>query len=177
MIKPILDARDLKLRIKSKPVIKFDKKTKLLIKDLKDTLRVQDDPEGIGLAAPQIGKNTQVFVMKPKEEMTVVVNPKIISVEKLAKKNPKKKLPKTMEGCLSLPHYYGPLRRSKKVKIKYLDEEGKDTIRSFEGLEAQIVLHEIDHLNGVLFVDRLLENRTPLYELIDDEWHEVDLLL
>lgn len=183
MIHDILKATDPKLRRRSKPARKLDKKILSLIKDLKDTLKVQDDPEGIGLAAPQIGKNVQVFIIKPQDKISVFINPKILSIKELKgdkKDNEKvgqKVKGKTMEGCLSLPHYYGPLKRAKEVKVKYLNEEGTKMVETFKDLDAQIILHEIDHLNGKLFVDRLLEQKQRLYELVGNEWQEVDLLL
>jgi peptide deformylase len=179
MIKDIIPVTDPKLRVKSKTVKKLDKRVKRIIRNLKDTLKVQDDPEGIGLAAPQIGENIRAFVMKPNEEMTVIINPEVISLKKGKKKKRKKpdKRPKTMEGCLSLPHYYGPLNRAESATVKYLGEDGQKKTRTFKGLEAQIIMHEIDHLNGVLFVDRLLEQKQPLYELVNGEWELVDLLI
>ena len=80
-----------------------------------------------------------------------------------------------MEGCLSLPHYYGPLLRPDKVKAKYLNEKGDTVTETFHGFEAQIIQHEVDHLVGILFVDRLLEQKKPLFELVDDEWQEVEI--
>jgi peptide deformylase len=174
MIRQILNAQDERLRTKSKPVAKIDRKIKTLINDLKETLRAQDDPEGIGLAAAQIGKNLQIFIMKPGDSIKVVINPKILSVKKV---KPTEAVPKTMEGCLSLPHYYSPIVRSREVTIKYLSEKGEEKTQTFRNLEAQIVLHEIDHLEGKLFVDKVLKQKKPLYELVDGEWHEVDLLL
>ena len=81
-----------------------------------------------------------------------------------------------MEGCLSLPHYYGPLKRPKKITIKYLNSEANEVIEDFVGFTAQIVQHEIDHLNGILFIDRLLTDKKPLYKLAGDEWEEVELI-
>jgi peptide deformylase len=81
-----------------------------------------------------------------------------------------------MEGCLSLPDYYGPLQRSNKIKIKYLDLTGKQKEEEFTGLAAQIVQHEIDHLNGIMFVSKLLEQKAPLYKLEKNEWVEVELI-
>ncbi len=80
-----------------------------------------------------------------------------------------------MEGCLSLPHYYGPLARSTKIKVNYLNEQGNKKEESFEGIDAQIIQHEIDHLDGTLFIDRLLAQKKPLYELVDDNWEQVEL--
>jgi peptide deformylase len=179
MIRPILQSGDPVLRQLSKPVTQIDKKVLELIKDLKDTLVVQKDPEGIGLAAPQIGKNVRIFLMKPKpsDPITVIINPKIVSIEKQKAGNKKsKKRTDIMEGCLSLPHFYGPLVRAPKIIIEYMDENGSKQTQSYEGLLAQIVQHEIDHLDGVIFIDRLLEQKKPLYEFRDGEWERVEIL-
>jgi len=177
MIRTILTATEPSLRQKSKPVNKVDKKILSLITDMEETLITQEDPEGIGLAAPQIGKNLRIFVMKPKDTTKVVINPKILSVQKEQKKDKGKKRKKIMEGCLSLPHFYGPISRAKEVKLKYLNTKGEEVVETFLGLDAQIVLHEIDHLEGVLFVDHLLKQKKPLYEYIDGEFEEVDLIV
>lgn len=177
MIKKILLSSDPILRHKSKPVAKIDKKTKDLVKDLKDTLNIQKDPEGVGLAAPQIGKNLRVFVAKYKSFERVVINPEILKVENGEKKNTKKTSKKEiLEGCLSLPYYYGPLKRAAKITIKYLDETGKTQTETFEGFHAQIIMHEIDHLEGILFIDHLISEGKPLYKIEGDEWEEVELL-
>ncbi len=176
MIRKILLSSDPVLRKKSKPVINVDKKVKELIKDLKDTLSTQKDPEGVGLAAPQIGKNLRVFVAKYGKFERVVINPEIIEIVKITKSGAKKTGKKEiLEGCLSLPYYYGPLKRAAKITIKYLDETGKTQIETFEGFYAQIIMHEIDHLEGILFIDHLIGERQPLYKIKGDEWEEVEL--
>jgi len=177
MIRTILTATEPSLRQKSKPVKKVDKKILALIKDMKETLMAQEDPEGIGLAAPQVGKNLRIFLMKPEDKIKVIINPEVVSIKKEGPKPKGKKGKKIMEGCLSLPHFYGPISRAKNLKLKYLSTEGKEVIETFSGLNAQIVLHEIDHLEGVLFVDRLLKQKKPLYEYIDGEFEEVDLII
>jgi len=174
MIRKIVDVKNPLLREKSRQVTKFDKKLKELIIDLKDTLAAQDDPEGVGLAAPQIGKPVAVFLMRHEGTERVVINPQIVSQSLLAEKKSKNK--KVLEGCLSLPHYYGPLTRSTKISITYSDEFGKQHEESFSGFLAQIVQHELDHLNGILFVDRILEQNAPLYHFHGDEWEEVELI-
>jgi len=177
MVRKILQSGDSVLRTKSKLVSCVDKKIKDLIHDLKDTLAIQKDPEGVGLAAPQIGKNLQVFVCNYKNFNRVVINPKILDITKISKKGKEKKSKREiLEGCLSLPYYYGPLKRAPKVKVEYLDENGKKVIEEFEGFEAQIILHEIDHLEGILFIDHLLKEKKPLYKIENDEWEEVDLI-
>jgi peptide deformylase len=172
MIKKILKADDPILRKKSKTIKKVDKKILSLIADLKETLIAQKDPKGVGLAAPQIGKNLQVFIMRPDDKLKTIINPEIISISK--QKKEKKQI---MEGCLSIPNYYSPLRRVEKIKIKYLTEDGKEKVETFEGFRAQIVEHEIDHLNGILFTDKVLEQKKPLYKLKADEWEKVDLII
>ncbi len=176
MIKKILLSSDPVLRRQSKPVGKIDKKVLDLIKDLKDTLDVQKDPEGVGLAAPQIGKNLRIFVAKYKSFERVVINPEIIKIEpkSLSAKAARGKK-EILEGCLSLPYYYGPLKRAGRVTIKYLDEKGKDITETFDGFQAQIIMHEIDHLEGILFIDHLLNEGEPLFKVEGDEWEEVEL--
>ena len=183
MIRPIVKAGVETLRKPSKPVGFANKKIADLIADMEETLSVQKDPEGVGLAAPQIGKNLRLFIMKPtkKSPITTVINPEIVSLSKEKEVFVKRK--GVMEGCLSLPHYYGPLTRNKSVTINYqvlAAQNGSYSLQAksgtFTDFEAQVVLHEIDHLNGVLFVDRLLEANKPLYELTKDgEWIEVEL--
>lgn len=165
------------MRRKSKNVAKVDKKVQEIIRDLKDTLKTQKEPEGVGLAAPQIGKNLNIFIANYKNFQRVVINPEILKIsgaksEKLKVKSKKE----ILEGCLSLPYYYGPLKRANKITVKYLNEKGEEITEDFEGFDAQIILHEIDHLNGTLFIDRLFEEKKPLYKVDGDEWEEVELV-
>lgn len=177
MIRKILLSSDPVLRQKSKPVAKVDKKVLKLIQDLKDTLRVQKEPEGVGLAAPQIGKNLRVFVANYKGFDRVVVNPELLKAEKILRsaKTPRGKR-EILEGCLSLPYYYGPLKRAGKITVKYLNGKGEEITEIFEGFNAQIIMHEIDHLEGILFVDHLLKEKKPLYKVDGDEWEEIELI-
>lgn len=175
MIRKILLSGDPVLRAKAKRVGAVDKKVLGVIRDLKDTLKVQREPEGVGLAAPQIGKSLRIFVADYKKFQRVVINPEIIKISKAKGLKPKTKK-EILEGCLSLPYYYGPLKRAASVTVKYLNEEGAEITETFENFDAQIILHEIDHLNGILFVDRLLKEKKPLYKVDGDEWEEVELL-
>lgn len=177
MVRKIVQSKEPSLRQKSKPVAGIDKKVLDIIRDLKDTLAVQKEPEGVGLAAPQIGKNVRIFVCDYKDFQRVVVNPEILAISEKPIANSKKLKAKKeiLEGCLSLPNYYGPLKRADKVTLKYLNEKGKEIEEAFEGFNAQIILHEIDHLEGVLFLDRLFEQKQPLYKVTGDEWEEVEL--
>lgn len=126
------------------------------IRDMKDSLRSQDD--GVAIAAPQIGVSLQIFVISGKvislirnEKDTVYddivcINPKIIKASK--------EVEKMEEGCLSVRHIYGHVDRHTKATIEAYDEQGKKFTRGGSGLMAQIFQHEIDHLNGVLFIDK-----------------------
>jgi peptide deformylase len=175
MVQKIVQSGNPLLRKISRPIVKIDKKVLKLIQDLKDTLAVQKNPEGVGLAAPQIGVNLRVFYAKYKKFELLAINPKIISIKKV-KAEVKNKNAEILEGCLSLPHYYGPLKRGEYLKIEYMNEKGQILEKEFKGFDAQIILHEIDHLDGILFVDRLLQQKKKLYKLTEnDEWEEVEL--
>lgn len=180
MVRKIIKANDPRLRKTSKPVKRIDKKIRSLIADMKETLLNQKNPEGVGLAAPQIGKNLQIFVVNHKNLKRVVINPQVIRVaedkKKRKGKGKSKQNTEIMEGCLSIPHFYGPLKRPGKITIKYLTEEGKEKVETFTGFPAQIIQHEIDHLKGILFTDRLLEAKKPLYKVEGDRWEEVKLV-
>lgn len=178
MNRKVVDVKNPVLRQKAKSVAKIDKKLLALIKDMQETLLAQKDPEGVGLAAPQIGKSLQIFVINYKSLKKVVINPEIVEVSKTHKtnKDKTKKNSEILEGCLSLPHYYGPIKRADKIKIKFLDENNKEQTEEFSGFNAQIIQHEMDHLNGILFVDKILEQKAPLYKFDGDEWEEVEIL-
>jgi peptide deformylase len=177
MIRKIVTAEDPVLRKKSKPIKKVDKKVKDLIKDLQDTLNAKKDPEGVGLAAPQIGVLKRVFVVKYKDLPSAFVNPKIVSTKgPKTKKKRKNKEGKMLEGCLSIPQYYSPLERSKYVKFEFTTEDGDRVEQEVTGFGAQIIQHEVDHLDGVLYVDHILKQKLPLYKQnTAGEWEEVEL--
>jgi len=175
MLLNIIGSKDARLRKESRPVSALDKKILKLISDMKETLVAQKDPEGVGLAAPQVGKNMQIFVVNYEDmKLRAFINPKIIEIaekQKIERKDDKD----ILEGCLSIPHYYGPVSRSEWVKISYMDEKGKKKVEEFDGFVAHIIQHEIDHLHGRLFIDHILEHESPLYLIKGDEWEEVEL--
>jgi peptide deformylase len=173
MVLKFADIKDPILRQKAKRVVQIDKKIEQLIADMKDTLLAADDPEGIGLAAPQVGKSFQIFIVNFEGLESVVINPKVLSVGKVIKT---KKKEKTLEGCLSLPHYYGPIKRAEDITIEYMNEKGETKKEKFEGFPAHIIQHEIDHLNGVVFIDHIFEQNAPLYLYDGDEFEEVELV-
>lgn len=178
MILKVVDVKNPILRQKAKPVAKIDKKVLTLIDSMRETLVAQKDPEGVGLAAPQVGKSLQIFLVHYKSFNQVFINPQILEVDKAKKinKEGKRKNKEILEGCLSLPHYYGPIKRSQKVKLAYQNEKGEKITKEFTGFDAQIVQHEVDHLEGRLFVDKILEQKAPLYKFDGDDWEEVEIL-
>ena len=148
-VRDILILPDKRLRLLSKPVAKIDAATKQLVEDMFDTMY---DAPGIGLAAIQIGEPKRIVTMdlakkdEPKEPQ-VFINPELIS--KSGDKNTHE------EGCLSIPEYYEEVERPAAVRVRYLDLDGKQHEIDAEGLLATCIQHEIDHLDGVLFIDHI----------------------
>ncbi len=156
------------LKEKSKPVKKIDKKIRQIIKDLKETVRKASDPEGLGLSAVQINKPVRIFIAKVNNNFEIFINPKIKPSQKtLTQILPKKKL--FFEGCLSVPKIYGFVDRPYQIQIEWQDEEGKKQQGIFKAKEAICLQHEMDHLNGILFIERILEQKGKLYKLTKDE--------
>jgi len=153
------------LSAKAKQVVKVDKTIVDLVKDMEKSLDAATDPIGVGLAAPQVGKSLAIFVIKPspKAKLQAFINPKITKVEEQPNGKTKRKT-KKLEGCLSLKDIWGEVERAKAVWLEYLDEEGKPHHKKFNGFIATIVQHEMDHLNGILFPKRVLEQKGILYE-------------
>ena len=134
------------LRKKARPVTKVDQSVVKLIKDMLDTMR---EAGGVGLAANQIGKLLRIAVIEiPEESPLVLVNPEL--TRRVGRRE-------VEEGCLSVPGYSGIVNRSIKTRVKALDADGVPFRISAEGLLSQALEHEIDHLNGVLFMDHLVE--------------------
>ena len=135
------------LREVSSPVPCINEEIKILIDEMFITLKKSN---GIGLAAPQIGKNIRLFIVQLEEDSGMVfINPEIIrtSNEQCSME----------EGCLSIPKVYEKVIRPKDVTLQYMDINGKKQLIQATGLLARVIQHEYDHLNGVLFVDRLEE--------------------
>jgi peptide deformylase len=148
-VRDILILPDKRLRLVSKPVGKIDAATKQLVEDMFETMY---DAPGIGLAAIQIGEPKRIVTMdlakkdEPKQPQ-VFINPELISHS--AGKNVHE------EGCLSIPEYYEEVERPAEVKVRYLDLDGNKHEVEAHGLLATCIQHEIDHLNGVLFIDHI----------------------
>ena len=141
---PIRIAPDPVLRQKSKRVKAVDSSIKKLISDMIETMH---SASGVGLAAPQVGVPLRVIVIgMPEEKEIVLINPQIV--------RRKGERPVT-EGCLSVPGYFGEIRRAESVTVKGRDPKGKEIRIKASDLLAQALEHEIDHINGVLYIDHL----------------------
>ena len=141
------------LRQKAKKVANIDGSVRKRVDDMIDTMRAVS---GAGLAAPQIGVPLRIAVIEiPGEEVITLINPHII------KKQGERMIE---EACLSVPGYQGEVKRAVTVKVKAQDRQGREFRIKGEGLLAQALEHEIDHLNGVLYIDHI-ENEEKLWEL------------
>lgn len=153
--RPVLTAENPILREKSKRITHFSDGLRHLVKDMFDTMH---DAQGLGLAAPQIGVLQRVFIIELPPELDdegnqiapsisyVLVNPEIVKTRGEEEME---------EGCLSVPGYRGLVKRATRVTIKGQDQRGKKIRYRSEDLLAQAFQHELDHLNGILYLDRL----------------------
>jgi len=140
---------------------------------MEEVLTAQTNPQGVGLAAPQIGIGLSFFIMKPtaKAKITTFINPKILQIEekksfttRVRKDAKGKKKKNQLEGCLSIPRIWAPVKRSKKLLLEYQTVDSEKKREWFIGFKAVIIQHEVDHLNGILFTQRALEQKGQLYE-------------
>ncbi len=160
---PIRVAPDPVLRQKAKRISSIDGSIHRLISDMIETMH---DAHGVGLAAPQVGIPLQVIVIGlPEQEEIALINPQIVRRrgERLVN-----------EGCLSVPGYMGQLKRYESVTVKGRDPNGKEIRIKADELLAQALEHEIDHINGVLYVDRL-ESMDDLRKIEPEETEEREL--
>jgi peptide deformylase len=149
-VRPIITLPDEKiLRQKSKPVVKVDKDTRLVWDDMLETMY---DAPGIGLAAIQVGVPRRLIVIDTAKEgedkrPIFIANPEIVWASD--------EISDYEEGCLSIPDYFEMVQRPKEVKVQYLDREGDAKELHAAGILATVIQHEMDHLNGVLFIDHI----------------------
>jgi len=154
---PIREMPDPILRQKSKRVRNIDGSIKKLIANMRETMHAAP---GVGLAAPQVGIPLRVIVIGiPEQEDIALINPQIVRKAGERVVN---------EGCLSIPGYIGEIKRAESVTVKGRDQNGKELRIKAEKLLAQALEHEIDHLNGVLYID-YLENMDKLRKIEPQE--------
>lgn len=156
-LREILHYPDERLKVLCKPVTDFTPELRTLARDMAETMY---DAPGVGLAAPQIGVHQRVIVLDcsasdEEANLIVAINPDIIEGFGEAFEE---------EGCLSVPGYYARVKRHAEVKVRFNDLDGKEHILLADGLLAICFQHEIDHLNGVLFVDHLSPLKKGLFK-------------
>jgi len=142
-LKEIIIYPDPVIKKKSESVEEVDEEIKQLIDDMTETMYAS---RGVGLAAVQIGILKRVIVVNVGEELVALVNPEILENEGESKME---------EGCLCLPGVLIDVKRSEKVKVKGLNEKGEEVVVDAEGLLARAFQHEVDHLNGILIIDKV----------------------
>ncbi len=147
-ILPILRYPDPRLRVKAQPVARVDAAVRRLLDDMLETMY---EAPGVGLAAPQVNVPRRLIVIdvsKERNDPLFLVNPEILEREGSIRLE---------EGCLSVPGIYEPVERAERIRFRALDREGRPYEREAQGLLAVCVQHEVDHLDGRLFVDYLSE--------------------
>ena len=142
-VQPIRLFGDPVLRVPADPVRDFDKELRTLVKDLSDTML---DAPGVGLAAPQIGVSLRVFTYHVDDQLGHLVNPSLDLSDEEQEGD---------EGCLSFPGLFYPTKRPLRVRLRIQDLHGEEHKVEGAELAARMYLHEIDHLNGILFIDHL----------------------
>ncbi len=135
------------LRRKAREVRNINKHILTLLDDMLETLHVED---GVGLAAPQVGVGRRIAIVEYDDKLYELINPRIISSSGEAIEE---------EGCLSVPGVRGPVKRPEQIKVAYIDRSGKKHIKEISGITARVFCHEIDHLDGVLFVDKMIKEK------------------
>lgn len=157
----ILKLPDPRLKQESEPVTEFDAALQAFIDDLEETR--QEGPAAVGIAAPQVGMFKRVVIIDcsntrkpvPNHGHLILVNPEIAHWEGYEPGR---------EGCLSVPDYTGNVIRATSIRLSALDRHGRPVEYEMEGYEARAAQHEIDHLDGMLFVDRVVSRRTDLFQ-------------
>ncbi len=133
---------------------------------MRQTVLAEKDPEGVGLAANQVGLDKRIFLAKiaPKSktsagsEFAAFINPEITNFSK--------EMQEEFEGCLSIPDIFGYVKRAQEVTVRYTNTKGQIKSRTFTGLPARIMQHEMDHLNGRLFIDHVQNQSKELYRYL-----------
>jgi peptide deformylase len=157
----ILKLPDPRLKEIAEPVAQFDDELLAFIGDLEETRL--DGPAAVGIAAPQVGRSQRIIIIDcsttrkpvPNHGRLVLINPEITEWDGFELGR---------EGCLSVPDYTGNVIRAERIKLTAQDPRGESHEYEMEGFEARALQHEVDHLDGILFVDRLVSRRTDLFQ-------------
>ncbi len=157
----ILTYPDPRLKDESQPVTAFDDALRAFVADLEETMRL--GPGAVGIAAPQVGRALRLAIVDCSSKAKlptnhgrmILINPEITEWDGFAVGR---------EGCLSVPDFTGNVIRAERITLEARDEHGEHRQYQFEGYEARAVQHEIDHLDGLLFLDRLVSRRNDLFK-------------
>ena len=143
---PIMIHLNKKLNRKAQPIDMITDETIVLLDNLYETMVAND---GVGIAAPQVGKNQRIAIVEVDEgDKFELINPEIIEAKGESI---------DVEGCLSIPHVYGTVKRADEVTVRYYDRDGEEIEVTAFGYLARAFQHEIDHLDGILFIDKMIE--------------------
>jgi peptide deformylase len=157
----ILKLPDPRLKQVADEVTRFDAELHRFIADLEETR--QAGPAAVGIAAPQVGRSQRIVILDcattrkpvPNHGHLILVNPEIVEWDGFELGR---------EGCLSVPDYTGNVIRAERIKVRSQDPQGQNHEYVMEGFEARALQHEVDHLDGILFIDRLVSRRTDLFQ-------------
>lgn len=170
----VIQAPNEMLRVKPRPVKKINPALLSTLKEMIKLTKTFKDPEGVGLASTQVGLNGRFFVVlwddgkKSKvKNFKIIINPKILNFSKKTKV--------FMEGCLSIPNIWGEIKRPVSITAEYQDETEKNIKEKLTGLKAHVFQHEMDHLNGILFTMRVIEQKTKLYKVVGKDKTGADI--
>lgn len=152
----IITIPDPVLRKKSKDIILKEINSRDFTKLVSAMSKTMLETDGAGLAAPQVGKNIRLAVINSKDGPICLINPKIM------RKSWAKELGD--EGCLSIPGIFGKVKRYKKITVIYYNQTGKKIRQITQGLMARVMQHEIDHLDGILFIDKIIGKKIKRHE-------------
>jgi len=168
-MKPVITTPDPRLRAKSAKVREITDETRAIISDMVESSLDWEKQHpyelSAAMAAPQLGINQRIIIVrddlddKENRHFTALINPEVIRTEG--------KIETDYEGCLSVPEIYGRVGRPRKAKIKALLEDGNEVRLKAEGFLARTLLHEIDHLDGILFIDHIRDQKDAFYRLDD----------
>lgn len=172
---PIITVPHKTLRQKAEPIQEITPDIQHFILDMEESLKASGG-EGwtpVGLAAPQVDHNLPIFITFHEDKMAHYINPILIDASEKLTLGPNAEKP-MLEGCLSIPNIWGPIWRPEKIKIRALNYNGEEFTKTLTSFRARVFLHELDHLNGVLFTDYTLRDNLPLYVLQEEKFIEIE---
>jgi len=156
----------------AKPLASWDKKTAKEVREMETILKKTTNPKGVGLAATQVGLDKRLFILldEKNKKTKVFINPQIVSAnKKMLSSVYKKKKDRWLEGCLSIPRLWGFVDRHYSITLKYQEESTLKTVtKDFSAVEAAYIQHEIDHLDGILFTNRIRQQNGLILRETED---------